>query len=137
MMNFFGILAIIFIIDKVNSFQCHKNFKGLVVRHVRVLPSHTKTSVNKGTHVTHMRRNLAIERTLTRFFAHSTSTVGEGLVKKLYVGGLFGLWYALNVGYNIYNKKVLNMVPELTYTVAFLQLFLGLVYIAGVWGKWC
>lgn len=56
------------------------------------------------------------------------------LLQKLKVGGLFGLWYALNIGYNIYNKKVLNAVPQLTYTVGFLQLALGLFYIAPVWG---
>jgi solute carrier family 35 protein E1 len=53
--------------------------------------------------------------------------------QKIKVAGLFGLWYALNVGYNVYNKRVLNMVPELTYTVAFLQLFLGLGYLLPLW----
>jgi len=52
---------------------------------------------------------------------------------KLKIGSLFGLWYALNIGYNIYNKKVLNLVPSLTYTVAFLQLFIGLAYVIPVW----
>jgi len=52
---------------------------------------------------------------------------------KLKIGSLFGLWYALNIGYNIYNKKVLNLVPSLTYTIAFLQLFIGLVYVIPVW----
>eukprot|EP01035_Chromulina_nebulosa_P026336 gene26336-34453_t len=55
------------------------------------------------------------------------------LIKKLKIGSLFGLWYALNIGYNIYNKKVLNAIPELTYTVALLQLFLGLFYVFPVW----
>lgn len=44
------------------------------------------------------------------------------------------MWYALNIGYNIFNKKVLNAVPDLTYTVALLQLVLGLAYIIPVWG---
>ena len=43
------------------------------------------------------------------------------------------LWYIFNIGYNIYNKKVLNMVPKLTYTVAFLQLFLGIFYCMPIW----
>lgn len=43
------------------------------------------------------------------------------------------MWYVLNIGYNIYNKKVLNMVPDLTYSVAFLQLFLGLFYVIPIW----
>lgn len=67
--------------------------------------------------------------------AGSVEATSSGIFQKLKVGGLFGLWYALNVGYNIYNKKVLNMVPELTYTIAFLQLFLGLAYVIPVWGS--
>lgn len=43
------------------------------------------------------------------------------------------LWYIFNIGYNIYNKKVLNMVPKLTYTVAFLQLFIGIFYCMPIW----
>jgi len=58
----------------------------------------------------------------------------DDLKKRIKIGGLFGLWYALNIGYNVYNKKVLNLVPNLTYTVAFLQLFLGLFYVLPVWG---
>lgn len=58
----------------------------------------------------------------------------KGLKQTLKVGCLFLIWYALNIGYNLYNKKVLNMVPELTYTIAFLQLFLGLIYVIPIWG---
>lgn len=57
----------------------------------------------------------------------------KGLAHTLKVGGLFGLWYALNIGYNIYNKKVLNMAPALTYTTAFLQLLIGLIYVLPLW----
>lgn len=67
--------------------------------------------------------------------ASAETSDSKGIVQQLKVGGLFGLWYALNVFYNIYNKRVLNMVPELTYTVAFLQLFLGLGYVLPVWGS--
>lgn len=55
------------------------------------------------------------------------------LARTLKIGFLFGLWYALNIGYNIYNKNVLNLVPQLTYTVAFLQLALGLLYVFPIW----
>jgi solute carrier family 35 protein E1 len=51
----------------------------------------------------------------------------------LYKGGLFGVWYFLNIYYNIYNKKILNRVPELTWTVGFMQLFLGLFYVIPIW----
>ena len=65
--------------------------------------------------------------------AMTATDSSDGLLQKVKVGGLFGLWYALNVGYNIYNKRVLNMVPDLTYTVAFFQLFLGLAYVLCAW----
>ncbi len=51
----------------------------------------------------------------------------------LKIGFLFGLWYALNIGYNISNKKLLNLVPNLTYTVAFLQVLIGMIYLLPVW----
>ena len=57
----------------------------------------------------------------------------KGLAHTLKVGGLFGLWYALNIGYNIYNKRVLNLAPALTYTTGFLQLFIGLIYVIPLW----
>lgn len=57
----------------------------------------------------------------------------KGMAHTLKVGGLFGLWYALNIGYNIYNKRVLNLAPALTYTTGFLQLFMGLIYVIPLW----
>lgn len=69
------------------------------------------------------------------FIQISVASIDEkkGLAHSLKVGALFGLWYALNIGYNIYNKKVLNLVPSLTYSVAFLQLFIGLFYVFPLW----
>lgn len=58
----------------------------------------------------------------------------SGLGEQVKVAALFGLWYGLNIGYNVYNKKTLNLVPKLTYTVAFLQLAIGLLYLLPVWG---
>jgi solute carrier family 35 protein E1 len=57
----------------------------------------------------------------------------SGYMHSMKIGALFGLWYLLNIGYNISNKKVLNLVPQLTYTVAFLQQFIGLFYLFPVW----
>jgi solute carrier family 35 protein E1 len=56
------------------------------------------------------------------------------LQQQLKIGGLFGLWYVLNIGYNVYNKKVLILAPSLTYTVALVQLLIGLIYLLPVWG---
>jgi len=63
----------------------------------------------------------------------ATSTSKSSLKETLKVGSFFGLWYALNIGYNIYNKKVLNLVPELVWSVALLQLFMGLLYVLPIW----
>ncbi len=48
------------------------------------------------------------------------------------VGSYFALWYALNIGYNVFNKKALNALP-LPWTVATLQLFAGIPYVALLW----
>mmetsp|Transcript_18025 Transcript_18025/g.23726 ORF Transcript_18025/g.23726 Transcript_18025/m.23726 type:complete len:227 (+) Transcript_18025:101-781(+) len=58
----------------------------------------------------------------------------SAMQEKLKVGGYFGLWYALNIGYNIYNKQVLNVLP-LPWTVGTAQLAAGLLYILPVWAS--
>lgn len=79
----------------------------------------------------------ALSASSTQLSASTTAAVpkkeSKGLVETLKVGSLFGLWYALNIGYNIYNKRVLNMVPSLVWSVALLQLFMGLFYVIPVW----
>jgi len=56
----------------------------------------------------------------------------KGLGHTLKVGGYFALWYALNIGYNIYNKKALNVLP-LPWTLASVQLFTGIPYVFALW----
>lgn len=55
-----------------------------------------------------------------------------GFVGKLKMGLYFLLWYALNVVYNIMNKKVLNVIPA-PLTVGSLQLAVGAVFTASLW----
>lgn len=45
---------------------------------------------------------------------------------------LFFLWYVLNIGYNIGNKKVLNALP-IPWTAATIELFFGFPYVAFLW----
>lgn len=45
---------------------------------------------------------------------------------------LFALWYALNVGYNILNKLVLNAMP-IPWTAATVELFFGFPYVLLLW----
>jgi solute carrier family 35 protein E1 len=57
---------------------------------------------------------------------------GDGLKRKLRLSGLFFLWYVLNVGYNIGNKRVLNALP-IPWTAATIELFFGFPYVALLW----
>ena len=54
------------------------------------------------------------------------------MTETLVTGGFFGLWYLFNIGYNIYNKKALNALP-IPYTMATLQLFVGIPYVCALW----
>lgn len=54
------------------------------------------------------------------------------LAQTLTVMGYFTLWYALNVVYNIVNKKVLNVLP-LPWIVSVVQLLVGGVWATSLW----
>jgi solute carrier family 35 protein E1 len=54
--------------------------------------------------------------------------MGETLVTASY----FALWYLLNVAYNIYNKKLLNVLP-MPWTVAMAQIVMGIPYAMALW----
>ena len=56
----------------------------------------------------------------------------DAILETLTTGAFFGLWYLFNIGYNIYNKKALNALP-IPYTMAALQLFVGIPYVALLW----
>jgi len=56
----------------------------------------------------------------------------DGILETLKTGSFFALWYLFNIGYNIYNKKTLNALP-IPYTMATLQLFIGIPYVMALW----
>ncbi len=56
----------------------------------------------------------------------------DGLMETLKTGSFFALWYLFNIGYNIYNKKALNVLP-MPWTLATLQLFAGIPYVLLLW----
>ena len=56
----------------------------------------------------------------------------DGLMETLKTGSFFALWYLFNIGYNIYNKKALNAMA-IPWTMALLQLFVGIPYVAALW----
>ncbi|CAM9442263.1 unnamed protein product [Pylaiella littoralis] len=62
----------------------------------------------------------------------TTTSSGGGLKQRAKVLGYFGLWYALNVWYNIVNKKVLNALP-LPSSIAVLQLGIGSLWVGTQW----
>ncbi|CAJ1970357.1 unnamed protein product [Cylindrotheca closterium] len=55
-----------------------------------------------------------------------------GLMERLTIGFYFGAWYALNIVYNIINKKVLNVLPA-PLIVGTFQFGIGALYCALVW----
>lgn len=56
----------------------------------------------------------------------------SALTAKLKIGSYFALWYAFNIGYNIFNKQALNAL-DLPWTLALVQLFAGIPYVAILW----
>lgn len=48
------------------------------------------------------------------------------------VAAYFGLWYLFNIGYNIYNKRLLNVLP-LPWMAATAQMGIGLFYVLPLW----
>lgn len=74
-----------------------------------------------------MRRSLKARRIRVRGGA-----AAGGLMQRLEIGGYFAAWYALNVIYNIVNKKVLNVLPA-PLIVGSLQFGIGALYCASTW----
>ena len=74
-----------------------------------------------------MRRSLKARRIRVRGGA-----AAGGLMERLEIGGYFAAWYALNVVYNIVNKKVLNVLPA-PLIVGSIQFGIGALYCALVW----
>eukprot|EP00529_Nitzschia_sp_RCC80_P011410 CAMPEP_0113497468 /NCGR_PEP_ID=MMETSP0014_2-20120614/30649_1 /TAXON_ID=2857 /ORGANISM="Nitzschia sp." /LENGTH=629 /DNA_ID=CAMNT_0000391415 /DNA_START=103 /DNA_END=1992 /DNA_ORIENTATION=- /assembly_acc=CAM_ASM_000159 len=74
-----------------------------------------------------MRRTLKARRIRVRGGAGT-----NGIMERLEIGLYFTLWYALNVIYNIVNKKVLNVLPA-PLTVGTAQFGIGALYCCLVW----
>jgi len=55
-----------------------------------------------------------------------------GMKATLEVGSYFALWYLFNIGYNIYNKKALNILAY-PWTIATLQMCTGIMYFVPLW----
>lgn len=62
----------------------------------------------------------------------TTGGVSDSLAETLKTGSFFTLWYMFNIGYNIYNKRALNVFP-MPWTIATFQLFAGIPYVLLLW----
>ena len=58
--------------------------------------------------------------------------VSSALLQRLKVGFYFALWYALNIVYNILNKRVLNVLPS-PLIVGSMQFGVGSLYVLTLW----
>lgn len=56
----------------------------------------------------------------------------SNLMETLQIGTYFALWYLFNIGYNIYNKRSLNIL-DFPWTVATLQMATGILYFVPMW----
>ncbi|CAN7009580.1 unnamed protein product [Brassica rapa subsp. trilocularis] len=79
---------------------------------------------------------LTPKRRLNGFKLKSATVPGDvesgSLVKGLKLGGMFGVWYLLNIYYNIFNKQVLRVFPYPATVTAF-QLGCGTLMISIMW----
>jgi len=64
--------------------------------------------------------------------AADNSSSGVSIAERMKIGFYFALWYALNVVYNIINKKVLNVIPA-PLSVGTIQFGIGALYASLLW----
>ena len=62
----------------------------------------------------------------------AATPAANDLRNTLTTGSYFALWYLFNIANQIYNKKALNALP-IPYTMAALQLFVGIPYVLLLW----
>eukprot|EP00540_Astrosyne_radiata_P017412 CAMPEP_0116845746 /NCGR_PEP_ID=MMETSP0418-20121206/13448_1 /TAXON_ID=1158023 /ORGANISM="Astrosyne radiata, Strain 13vi08-1A" /LENGTH=357 /DNA_ID=CAMNT_0004476911 /DNA_START=45 /DNA_END=1118 /DNA_ORIENTATION=+ len=60
------------------------------------------------------------------------TTNTDSIMRRLKIGSYFALWYALNIVYNVLNKKVLNQLPT-PMTVGSMQFGVGSLYASLLW----
>jgi solute carrier family 35 protein E1 len=132
---FFGILGGPALAFKPPSRQLHTVYTGTMTSSLQAskVSNFADDSILRARHVLKMSTGAEIPaENVAVAVAPSPAPSGAS---KLKIGGLFGLWYALNIGYNIYNKKVLNLAPELTWWAAWFQMAMGLLLVLPAWGS--
>ena len=104
------------------SLESAVGFQAPGVRSVRIVSRIPTTSMMSTTPTSTALSAIASPVQVT---AMAPASGGKTAKERLQVGLYFGLWYAFNIGYNIFNKKALNMAPNLTWTVGIFKLMLS------------
>ncbi|KAA8491594.1 Phosphoenolpyruvate/phosphate translocator 2, chloroplastic [Porphyridium purpureum] len=131
-MAFVGGLAALPSVRGVTRGRCDARRSMAVVAAARSHRS-TVTSGSRGTHVVRMAAAEPSDSAgANNVDAADASTVAPKLMKKVMLGVYILCWYAANILFNIYNKKLLKMFPLFT-TVTLFQFLMGASVASFMW----
>jgi len=100
---------------------------------LEVLQRHRFTSEDSRSSLLNLKaRTNFVPRENPMHLSRGGASLVDDILPRLKIGSYFGLWYILNVVYNIVNKKVLNVVPA-PLTVGTIQFGIGALYVAFLW----
>jgi len=105
-----------------------KTFNGQASQSIRQMsPAMVKSSINEALQSS---TSLALSASggADAVPAEPKSNLGD----TLQTGTYFALWYLFNIGYNIYNKRALNVL-DFPWTIATIQMATGLAYFVPLW----
>uniref|UniRef100_A0A1J3EDC1 Phosphoenolpyruvate/phosphate translocator 2, chloroplastic n=1 Tax=Noccaea caerulescens TaxID=107243 RepID=A0A1J3EDC1_NOCCA len=98
----------------------------------RARASYSSSSSSSSNHWLSLRPNRRFNGFKVKSATVPENVESGGLVKGLKLGGMFGVWYLLNIYYNIFNKQVLKVYPYAATVTAF-QFGCGTLMIAIMW----
>jgi len=100
---------------------------------LEVLQRHRFTSEDSRSSLLNLKaRTTFVPRENPTNLSRGGASLMDDILPRLKIGSYFGLWYILNVVYNIVNKKVLNMVPA-PLTIGTIQFGIGALYVTFLW----
>lgn len=105
-----------------------KTFNGQASQNIRQMPSAmVKSSINEALQSS---TSLALSSNGGADAVPAEPT--SNLADTLQTGTYFALWYLFNIGYNIYNKRALNVLA-FPWTIATIQMATGIAYFVPLW----
>ena len=124
------------VFQSANTFGMNSLLDSTVLNNERMVFNTKVCKNNKNFEFTDQYRNKKAQKRFEMKQYSGTTEVEtadqSGMNARLKVGAFFSLWYILNIGYNIYNKRILNAVP-LPWTIGAIQLWVGLLYFVPLW----